>query len=470
MRGVKSLSAIAGEQRTLSDRAAIAIRLAAAVIVLAISIAEGWITAVMADLAVLLVFGIHSVIVVVFYRRRKAPVGALYLPGLLVDTAGIVVMSVFALGQDAIAPALAPLFVLEGFSLSTALLAAFRMTVRECVLATASSVLVTAVGVIYALLRYPGTISLTLVVVPFLNALAGGLAALTCYRYSSALRENLITEDLLRASRRLKMTMDIVTASIFNLHQLINKLGDISSTVSVGARNQAAGIEEVTAAAEKLQDAMESISQSTERSASTIGSTASFAESGNTIVQKVVEEILGIHDVVDKMVTALARINDIADQTNLLALNAAIEASREGDEESGFSVVADEIRKLAEKSAETASEVSKWVRQIETVIERGGESSREAGKIFGTIAHDLGAHAGFIHELFRSVKEQLGANRAVTGTIEGIGAVVEDNRFSAEAVTRIIGDLKKEMLKLESLVGDKVQEAEKLYQSAERVT
>jgi methyl-accepting chemotaxis protein len=263
------------------------------------------------------------------------------------------------------------------------------------------------------------------------------------------------------------MTMDIVTASIFNLHQLINKLGEISTTVSEGAQNQAAGIEEVSSAAEKLQVAMESISQSTDKSASTIGTTAQFSESGNTILQKVIEEIVGIHDVVDKMVSALARINDIADQTNLLALNAAIEASRTGDEQSGFSVVADEIRKLAEKSAETASEVSKWVRQIESVIERGGESSREAGKIFDTIAHDLGAYAGFIHELSRSVKDQLGANRAVTGTIESIGSVVEDNKFSAEAVTKIIGDLKKEMFKLESLVGNKVLEAEKLYQSAE---
>jgi methyl-accepting chemotaxis protein len=133
-------------------------------------------------------------------------------------------------------------------------------------------------------------------------------------------------------------------------------------------------------------------------------------------------------------------------------------------------VVADEIRKLAEKSAETASEVSKWVRQIETVIERGGESSREAGKIFDTIARDLGAYAGFIHDLSLSVKDQLGANRAVTGTIESIGSVVEDNKFSAEAVTHIIGDLKKEMLKLESVVGSNVQEAEKLYRSAEGAT
>ncbi len=93
------------------------------------------------------------------------------------------------------------------------------------------------------------------------------------------------------------------------------------------------------------------------------------------------------------------------------------------------------------------------MKQIETVIERGGESSREAGKIFNTIAQDLGAYAGFIGELSRSVKEQLGANREVTGAIESIGSVVEDNRFTAETVTRITGDLKKEMAKLESLVG-----------------
>ncbi|MGA2642502.1 MAG: methyl-accepting chemotaxis protein [Spirochaetia bacterium] len=465
---MKSLAQIDAEQRKLADSAGIAVRLGATAVVLALSAAEGRWNAAIADMSVLAVLGVLSLIFAAFFRSN-ASTTPLFVPALVLDTSGITVMAIFALSRDDIVPALATLFVLEGFCVSLALLASFRMSLRDCILATAAAVLVPAISVIYAILHFPGSIALALLVIPFLNTLVGSLAALSCQRYSSALRENLITEDLLRASRRLKMTMDIVTASIFNLHQLINKLGDISTTVSEGAQNQAAGIEEVSSAAEKLQGAMETISQSTEKSASTIGTTAQFSESGNTIMQKVIEEILGIHEVVDKMVTALARINDIADQTNLLALNAAIEASRTGDEQSGFSVVADEIRKLAEKSAETASEVSKWVRQIETVIERGGESSREAGKIFDTIAHDLGAYAAFIHELSRSVKDQLGANRAVTGTIESIGSVVEDNRFSAEAVTRIIGDLKKELLKLESLVGDKVQEAEKLYRSAEGV-
>ena len=465
MRGVKSLSAIAEDHRAVSDRASLAIRLAVASAVLCLTAIQGRPRASIVSVCVLACFGgawaLRS-----FLLDRRTPRQALFLPALALDTAAMLALGLAALAGADLTAALPSVFAVEGFCASAVVLAALRMAVRDCVFATSSAVVITGACVLYAIIHFPGSIAHALIVLPFLNALVGGLAALACHRYSSALQDNLITEDLLRASRRLTMTMDIVTASIFNLHQLINKLAEISATVSEGARNQAAGIVEVSEAAERMQGAMEKISQSTERTASTLGTTAEFAQSGNTIVQNVIEEILGIHDVVDKMVAALARINDIADQTNLLALNAAIEASRVGDQESGFSVVADEIRKLAEKSAETASEVSKWVRQIESVIERGGESSREAGRIFDTLAHDLGGHAGFIHQLFRSLKEQLGANRVVTGTIEGIGSVVTDNRASAESVGRIIDDLKREMLKLESLVGDKVQEAEKLYRSA----
>jgi methyl-accepting chemotaxis protein len=464
MKGVRNLAQIAGEQAGLSERLSMGLRLCTTAAVLALSLAAGRIGAAIFDGGVLAVLALISAGLFLLAKRGKTT-SMFYIPVLLVDALAILGLALAALASENIDVALATLIVLEAYCLGLTLLAALRVSLRDCILSTAVSFIVPAFAVIYAVMRTPGSLTSGLIIVPFLNAMIGALAALACQRFSTALRENLVTEDLLRSSRRLTMTMDIISASIFNLHQLINKLGEVSVTVSEGARHQAAGIEQVTAAAEQLQGAMESISHSTERSAATIGTTAQFSESGNTMVKLVIDEILGIHDVVDKMVAALAHINDIADQTNLLALNAAIEASRAGDTQSGFSIVADEIRQLAEKSAETASEVSKWVKQIEMVIERGGESSREAGKIFDTIAHDLGAYAGFISELSRSVKEQLGANREVTGAIESIGSVVEDNRFTAETVTRITGDLKKEMLKLESLVGGKkAPEAAKLDQ------
>jgi methyl-accepting chemotaxis protein len=466
MRGVKNLAQIASEQTGFADRCSTGMRLAAALVVLVLSLVAGRFRAALVESGV---FGVLAVVSIVSIARMagKKPMQGMYLPATLIDAAAQVVLAVASLAAGTLASAMPSMLVLEAWCLSLPLLAAYRLSLQQGIFSSVLACLVPAITVIDALFRFPASSTLTFILVIPINAIVGAFVTLSSHRFSSALRENLVTEDLLRASRRLKMTMDIVSASIFNLHHLINMLVDVSAKVASGARNQAAGIEQVTAAAEQLQSAMETITQSTEKSASTIGTTAHFSESGNTILKRVIDEILGIHDVVDRMVAALARINDIADQTNLLALNAAIEASRAGDEKSGFSIVADEIRTLAEKSAQTASEVSKWVRQIETVIERGGESSREAGKIFDTIAHDVGTYASFIYELSRSVKEQLGANREVTGAIESIGSVVEDNRFTAEAVTRIIGDLKKEMVKLESLVGGKVQEAENLYRSAQ---
>lgn len=464
MQRVQNLAQITHGQRDLADKLGIFVRLGASGIVLVLSLIEGKAGPAIASAVVFFGLGIFSLIAGVIMSQKK-DTAPLYIPALILDGIAVLVLGFFFLGTTGFPGALATLIVLEGYCTGIILLAALRLSLHDVAWAGGVVIIVPAAVAARAVFGSSEEAARALFFIPVLNALIGGFAAVMSHQSRTALQDNLVTEDLLRASRRLKMTMDIVSASIFNLHQLVNKLGDVSSTVASGARNQAADIEQVMAAAEQLQGAMENISQSTDKSAASIGKTAQYSESGNIIMQKIIGEILGIHDVVDKMVAALARINDIADQTNLLALNAAIEASRAGDEQSGFSVVADEIRQLAEKAVQTATEVSTWVKQIESVIEKGGESSREAGTIFDSIARDLGTYASFVHGLSQSVKEQLGANREVTDAIESIGAVVEDNRDMAESVSKIIGDLKREMIKLEALVGDKVQEIEKLYRT-----
>jgi methyl-accepting chemotaxis protein len=98
--------------------------------------------------------------------------------------------------------------------------------------------------------------------------------------------------------------------------------------------------------------------------------------------------------------------------------------------------------------------VSSSVRQVETVIFSGGESSKEAGKIFDTIRRDLGTYAAFVQELAVSIREQLTANRDMTGSMTAIGTVVDLNADAAALVSRIISDLKAEMVKLDALLGD----------------
>jgi hypothetical protein len=464
---VRSLGEIAQAQISRAEVLVIPVRLAAAGTVLAIVTgARRGLPAVAVTAAAFGIFVAWSLVVIVLAARRADLSRACRL-SVLLDATGIPAIALALLtGPPGDLP-VAALMVLETWGVCLIVMAPMRLRVADAAFACALGVVTPLAFAAVAALRSAAVIPTWIFLVPPANLVVGVLAVLGTVSVRRALAENLVTEELMRASRRLTMTLDIVSASIYNLHQLINRLADVSRAVSAGAREQAHGIERVSATAGELAGAMEGIARSTGRAADTVGRTAESSARGNAIVQRVVEEILGIHDTVDRMVAALVRLNDIADQTNLLALNAAIEASRAGDEHSGFSVVAAEIRTLAEKSSQTAGEVSTWVRQIETVITRGGDSSREAGTIFSAIARELGDHAGFIQELSQTVQAQLTANREVSGTVSSIDAIVVENTSAADRVAGAVAALKHEMEKLEALVGGKSQEVETLTRGTE---
>ncbi len=459
MEGRTGLERIVRSQVEKAERIGIPVRLAVAALALVLEaggLLRPWVLA--TDIATLICFVGWSILSEALRRGGVDPL-PLCRVGIAVDSLGLIAL---ATPMALLAPGAIP-FALVATLETGALVLVILSSMRLLVAGAATVALLASIGplalCLLSLRLHPVDFPPMLFLLAPMNLGCGVLATLAARAQRGILAENLVTDELLRASRRLRMTMDIVEASIANLHQLSNRLAEVSRAVSEGARHQAESIDEVSTAADGLARSMEGIVRSTERSASTVTRTAEFSSDGNAIVQRVVGEIVGIHDTVDRMVSALARINDIADQTNLLALNASIEASRSGDGQSGFSVIASEIRTLAEKSSGTAGEVSKWVRQIETVITSGGDSSREAGTIFASIARDLAAHAEFIRQLVKTVQDQLAANRAVTGSLGSIAAVVVENSNAAGRVAGIIGALRKELLKLEGLVGDKTQSA-----------
>lgn len=354
--------------------------------------------------------------------------------------------------------------VLSGFFyLFSIIFSILRIKPSILVTATAAAIFSCSAVAVGSYFFSYGGVNLGLVsYLPALILLTGVVSWFISKSFQGILEKNFVSEEALRAGRRLRMTMEIVQSSIFNFSQFVGNLEKISVSLSGGARNQAESSLYISRAAENLQSSMAKISESTEKSATTVKRTVDFADSGNLIVHRVIDEILNIHEVVERMVESLEHINDISDQTNLLALNATIEASQTGEEGSGFTVIAEEIRKLAEQASGTSGEVGKMVKQVQQVIFSGGESSKEAGKIFDRINKDLSGYSNVINELHQAVQEQLKGNREVNLSIESINEITLANNKNAVLVKEIVGELKMEVVKLKALVDGKIVETDEL--------
>ena len=282
-------------------------------------------------------------------------------------------------------------------------------------------------------------------------------------------------------AERLKKVVGETKTAADNLASASQELSASSEQMSRGVTEQAGRANQIATASNQMSQTVVDVAKNSSNIASSASDTVKVADNGQEIVTKSVEEVKAIAETVNesaKLMSSLGErskqigeivnvIKDIADQTNLLALNAAIEAARAGEQGRGFAVVADEVRKLAERTAKATSEISGMIGAIQEEMDKavismedgtkrvevGVEFSVQAGEALKKIVSSVTDLQSMVQQIATATEEMSTASEQISGDIETIANVSKETSVSSDQVSQASSDLARLAGDLQNTVG-----------------
>ncbi|MEI8394383.1 MAG: nitrate- and nitrite sensing domain-containing protein [Rhodospirillaceae bacterium] len=241
--------------------------------------------------------------------------------------------------------------------------------------------------------------------------------------------------------------------------RIVKAAGDISvaaSEISTGSADLAERTEQQAASLEQTAAAMEELSGTVRTNAGTAGEARevankaqSAAEQGGAVAGSAIEAMQRIEQASRKIIDIISVIDEIAFQTNLLALNAAVEAARAGDAGKGFAVVAQEVRILAQRSAQASKEIKALILDSDGQVREGVGLVRKAGAALTGIVANVHQVAALIADIAHASKEQTTALDEVNTMVAQMdeftqknAALVEETSAAAQALANESSDLR----------------------------
>lgn len=276
---------------------------------------------------------------------------------------------------------------------------------------------------------------------------------------------------------------DIIDRIESGTTDLVSSSGGFALTavqIARGADEQSAKVSQVSSASQELSSTIVDIAKNASIAAEAATTAKSTAAMGGDIVSRTIESMNGISETAknssEVVATLSARsqeigkiimvIDDIADQTNLLALNAAIEAARAGEQGRGFAVVADEVRKLAERTTKATKEIDGMIKTIQNeiskalnsmgdeiqVVGEGVSLAHDAGKALTEIISEVDKVAFMVAQIATATEEHSTVADHISNDIDGVAHITQETNKSAQQIASVFQNMAETIASIRSSV------------------
>jgi len=247
-------------------------------------------------------------------------------------------------------------------------------------------------------------------------------------------------------------TLSQVSTSIDQVNTGAHQVSDASQALSQGASKSASSLEEISSSMHQINSQIEKTAANSMEANNLAGAVRRSAETGSDKMARMTAAMNDINDSSSNISKIIKSIDEIAFQTNLLALNAAVEAARAGKHGKGFTVVAEEVRNLAQRSAKAAKETADMIENSRKKAEDGTKIADETARSLNEIVSGIARVGDIIGEIAAASKEETLGIHQINQGLGQVDQVTQQNTATAEESAAASEELSAQAVELKNMI------------------